>query len=178
MGGIPWASGAHPDLCHPQMQQGVPEHEASLQHPALPPWHGPGQQCDTTCPLKLLSSPRCLQLFQRGRTDYTATTVPSPDPGAQGSPPSAMCSPLPGGWQLPTAVHPFHAQPVPRPSWGERPQLNRLGPGWDRAFKTDLAETHGASCHDETEAGEHSPRRALQGFLAFPGIAEHRGLGH
>lgn len=38
------------DLCHSQMQKRVMEHEAALQHPALPPWHSQGSSVTLLVP--------------------------------------------------------------------------------------------------------------------------------
>lgn len=51
---------------------------------------------------------------------------------------------------------------------------SRLG----RRIQNSLAETDGASRHDESEVSKDSPLRVLRGFLASPGSTKWRVLGH
>lgn len=167
MGGIPWALGAHPDLCHPWMQKGVPEHEAALQHPALPPWHSWDSSVTLPVPLSRSQAPGDF-CCPRGAGQTTwLQPCPAPDPSTQGSgPPQLHMLPTPSRM---AASHLSRSSlpltPCTSPSQ-ERLQLNKLGPSWETMFRTDLAETYGPSCHDELEVGEDSLLHVLQVFLA------------
>ena len=82
MGGIPWASGAHPDLCNPRMQKGVPEHEAALQNPALPPWHGRGRSVTLPVPLSTSQGPGDFSCPRGAGQTTRLQPYAAPDPSA------------------------------------------------------------------------------------------------
>lgn len=150
------------------MQKGVPEHEAAPQHPAPHPWHGRGSTVTPPVPLSRSPAPGDSSCSRgAGQTRQLQPYLARPQ--CLGSVP-----PVPAGMAA-TPQSASFLPPAPRPT---QLHTNQPGPSWDSMFKMDLAETHGASRHGESELGEDSPLCVQRGFLACPGSTECRVLGH